>query len=262
MKGVLLSLVLCGLLGCEVATKAPTSAEDTARQMYVEAMEELVAGNFQQATMLFQKVSRSPDYVRYAGLARLRIGDALYLQQQYEEAIGAYRSFVAQYGSDPNLPYARYRIASCFFHRIPVGWWILPPQHEKDQTMTRQAVRELKGFLKRFPTSRFAEPARDMLTKARGTLLAHEIYVADYYLQREQWRAAAWRYDEAIERFPTLASSAEIFWSRAESFRQAGDGADAVRSYQAYLESFPEDVHAQEARSALSSLRKPVDESR
>ena len=249
--------------GCVMPEQAATTPEDTARRSYHEAMEELVAGNYAHAMQLFQKVSRSPSYIRHAPLARLRIGDALFLQQNYEEAIEAYRGFVSQYGNNPNLPYARYRIAVCYHRRIPGDWVIVPPRFEKDQSMTRQAVRELAGFLRTFPTSPFAGDAKDKLEDANRILLSHEIYVADYYADKEQWLAVAWRLDAAIGEYSGLIDDPEIYWRRAHAFQSAGHQEDARRAYQSYLDAFPNGEMAPRAREAMGEdPGKPVDESR
>jgi len=243
--------------------QVPTTPEDTARRSYHEAMEELVAGNYAHATKLFQKVSRSPSYIRHAPLARLRIGDALFLQQLYEEAIEAYRGFVSQYGNNPNLPYARYRIAVCYHRRIPSDWIVVPPRFEKDQSMTRQAVRELAGFIRTFPTSPFAQDAKDKLKDARRILLNHELYVADYYTDKEQWLAVAWRLDAAIGEYAGLIGDPQLYWRRAHAFQNAGHKEDARRAFQSYLDVFPDGEMASVARDAMAvDGGKPVDESR
>lgn len=261
--GLLLGVVALGMpVGCALPGPATTTAEETARRSYYEAMEELVAGNYVHATQLFQKVSRSPSYIRHAALARLRMGDALFLQQHFEEAIEAYRGFVSQYGSNPNLPYARYRIAICYFRRIPGQWIIVPPRHEKDQSMTRQAVRELEGFVRTFPTSSFAEDAKAKLAEARRILLTHELYVADYYAKQERWLAVAWRLDAAIRDYPELTGEPDLFWRRAEAYQGAGEAEEAARAFRSYLEVFPDGDMASNARAALASSGKPVDESR
>jgi len=230
----------------------------TARRSYFEGMEELVAGNNHQAVAIFSAVARSPRYVRHAALAKIRVGDAYFQDQRYEEAAQAYRSFVAQHGGDPNVPYARFRIASCYFHRIPDGVWFEPSDHERDQTSTRSATRELNGFLRAFPTSRFAAQAREMLTEVTSMLLAHQIYVADFYESREKPRAVAWRLDHAIKTFPEVAKTPEIVWRMAKAYDTAEEQADAARGYATYIESFPEGPQVAEAKRRLEAIRLAV----
>jgi outer membrane protein assembly factor BamD len=256
LRLLLVTLFLGMHLGCGAPETKDLDPEATARKTYVEAMEELIAGNYIQATILFNKVTRAPRYVRYAALARLRLGDALYRQQRFEEAIQAYRSFVAQYGSDPNIPYARYKVAVCFAHRIPFEWFASPPAYEMDLTMTQQALNEFKSFVSTFPTSQYAGKARTKIDELRNSLLAHELYVADYYTQREKWRAVAWRLHGAMDRYPDLAKTEPILFRTGEAYVRAGDGEDAERAFVEYLEAFPLGARRSEVADRLKTIRQ------
>lgn len=249
-------LLALSVAACSQPTAKSDDPTETARRTYLQAMEEFVAGNYLQATQLFGKVARAPRYVRYAALARLRIGDALFRQQRFEEAIEAYRSFASQYGSDANLPYARFRIAQCFHERIPYEWFASPPRHEMDQTMTRQALRELENFVRSFPTSRFTTDAQSLIGDARATLLAHELYVADYYAERGRWLAEAWRLDQALTTYPDLTRKPGLLWRLAGAYQKAGDAEKALTVYARYMTDFPDGPHVERARGAIESIRQ------
>ena len=265
LRAIAVSLLLVLVLG-PVATSGcadtvkitQRNLQDTARRLYFEAMDELVSGNYVRARQLFGEVARSPRYVRYSALARLRIGDAFYLQERFEEAIEVYRSFVAQYQSDANIPYAQFRIASAYHARIPSGWFLTPPDYEMDLTMTREAVRELERFIRTFPTSRFADVARRKLGEARKMLFEHVVYAADFYDSRDQPRAVAWRLEQAVTEYPEFAVEPELVWRMATRYADAGDSADAARAYGLYLEKFPEGDEAGEAKRRLEAIRKAL----
>ncbi|TNF27973.1 MAG: outer membrane protein assembly factor BamD [Deltaproteobacteria bacterium] len=239
---------------------ASEGISDTARRAYYEGMQELVDGNYIAATQLFQNVARSPRYVRYAALARLRIGDALYLQDRYQEATEIYRSFTSQYKSDPNLPYARFQVAACYYNRVPSEWFASPPAHEMDQTLTFQAEAELKGFLDTFPTSRFAPDARKMLAEVRQMLFDSELFAADFYAAKGRYRAVAWRLDRAIDNYPELGLEESLVWRMADAYAKSGDQAQAAKAYGLYLKSFPEGEHKHEAKERMEKIRNGVDD--
>jgi len=239
---------------------ASEGIRDTARRSYYEAMEELVDGNYIAATQLFQNVSRSPRYVRYAALAKLRIGDALYLQDRYQEATELYRAFASQYKSDPNLPYARFQVAACYYNRVPSEWFASPPAYEMDQTLTYQAEAELKGFLDTFPTSRFAPQAREMLAEVRQMLFDAEIFAADFYEGRGRYRAVAWRLDRAIDNYPELGLEESLVWRMADAYAKSGDQAQAAKAYGLYLKSFPDGEHKHEVKERMEQIRESLDD--
>jgi len=262
--GLLLVGLLVALGGCRSvpAVLDGEGVQDSARRLYYAAMVELANGNHVQATQLFQQVASSPRYVRYAALARLRIGDALFFQSRYHEATEVYRSFTGQHKGDPNMPYARYMVAVCHYKRLPGEWFLSPPAHEMDQSVTRQAEAELKGFLSTFPTSRFAPEARRMLAETREMLFSHEVFAADFYARRGAWRAVAWRLQRAIDNYPELGLSEELVWRMADAYARTDDQASAVRAYGLYLKSFPDGERRDEVRSRLDALRERLDDER
>lgn len=258
VAAVIVSLSVPMSAGCNNTAVSGTDIKDTVRRTYFEAVDELVGGNYVRARQLLNQVARAPRYFRYAALARLRIGDSLYLQERYEEAIQLYRAFTAQYKSDPNLPYARYRMAVCYYKRMPSEWFASVADHELDQTMTTEAVRELTSFIRTFPVSRFTADARLKLKEARQMLLDHVLYAADFYDSRDKPRAVAWRLDDALKRYPDFVTTDAIVWRMADSYAKAGDQADAARSYAMYLEKFDNGEQRAEAKRRLDVIRRQL----
>lgn len=262
-RGLLVLLALlaggCASSGASLPAEA---VQDTARRMYFEAMKELEDGNYIAATTLFQEVASSPRYVRYAALARLRIGDAYFLQDRFPEAAEVYRGFISQFKSDPNLPYARFRVAESYYKRMPSDWFASPPAYELDQSLTEQAEAELTGFVTTFPTSRFAPEARKMLSEARKMLFDHELYAANFYAAAESWRAVAWRLDRAIETYPERGLEDDLVFRMADAYAKSGDEASAARGYGLYLKSFPEGKHHDDVKARLEVIRERVDQRR
>ena len=73
--------------------------------------------------------------------------------------------------------------------------YALPVGPERDQTNTREAIRELNVFLERYGrNSELAQEARDKLRQARDRLSESEYRVGFFYY-RNRW------YPGAIERF-------------------------------------------------------------
>lgn len=230
-----------------------------ARKRYMQAMHELAAGSYSRAVEVFNQIAQGPSWVRYSGLARLRVGDALFLQQRFPEAINAYRTFLGQHGSSANVPYAHFRIAASYHRQMPDSWFAAPPAWQKDQAQTERAEKELESFLDRFPLSRFAEDARRMLRDVQRVLYRHELYVADYYAARDEWRAVAWRLDGAIDAYPERALKPDNVWRMAEAYDRVGNTSEAIEGFTLYLEEFPEAPRRDAAKRRRSELRKRDD---
>lgn len=253
---LLVPLAACGSAG----EPLPDDVKDPARRAYYEGMRELVDRDYVKATTLFQTVAASPRHVKHAALAKLRLGDALFFQGRYAEATEVYRSFVQQHNADPNLPYARFKVAECYYERLPGEWFASPPAEEFDQTVTTQAEAELKGFVTMFPTSVYAPRARKMLARTRKLLFASEMYAVDFYTQREKWQAVAWRLRDALDTYPELALEDAYVWRLANAWDKVGDRVETAKALGLYLAKFPEGAHAGAAKDKLDAVKKALDE--
>lgn len=254
--------VIAGALSA-CGTSAPeldSSVRDPARRAYYEGMIDLVDGDYLEASQQFQLVAASPRTSKYAALAKLRLGDALFFQERFAEATEIYRGFTNQYKADPNLPYARFQVAHCYFKRLPSEWFISPPAHELDQTLTQQAEAELKGFLSQFPTSRFAGDARKMLRETRKMLFDHEMYAVDFYVDRAKWQAVAWRLSEAMETYPEFAVTDEgRVWQLSRAWHAVGQPGETAKALGLYLEKHPNGAHEAAAKAELEAIRQGVE---
>ncbi len=253
--------LLTGLVACaSVGPDLDASIKDNARRTYYDGMRQLLDGDYVKASTSFQAVAGSPRHVKYGALAKLRLGDSFFLQGRYAEAAEIYRGFVQQHQGDPNLPYARFRVAECQFERIPSDWFASPPAHEFDQTITQQAEAELKGFLSTFPTSIYEAEAREMLVHARAMLFTHEMYAVDFYADKGAWQAVAWRLDTLVETYPESAVREDLLWRLVSAWGRVGQQSDIARVSGLYLEKFPAGAHAAEVKSRLETAKKALED--
>jgi outer membrane protein assembly factor BamD len=258
--------VICILSATSVACASAgpdldSSIKDNARRTYYDGMRQLLDGDYVKASTSFQAVAGSPRHVKYGALAKLRLGDAFFLQGRYAEAAEIYRGFVQQHPGDPNLPYARFRVAECQFERIPSDWFASPPAHEFDQTLTQQAEAELKGFLSTFPTSIYAAEARTMLARARQMLFTHEMYAVDFYADRGAWQAVAWRLDTIVQTYPEQSSREVLLARLVSAWVRVGQPSEIARVSSMYLDRFPQGPLAVEAKQRLEEARKSLEDS-
>ncbi len=261
----LAALALSLTLGaCASTPPLPADVTDAARIAYHRGMARLVAGDYLRASEIFQKLAEAPRHVRHAALARLRHGDALFLEGRYAEAAEIYRSFATQHRGNPNLAYARFRVAATYFKRLPTAWFLSPPAHEMDQTLTAQTETELSGFLSLFPTSPYAAEARAMLKETRTLLLDHERYAARFNAREQAWAGVVTRLSAAFERFPELVTEADG-WRLVAAAERAGPPARTVKVLSDVQARFPDSPRRAElahrlavAEAALKAATPPA----
>ncbi|MEN8161959.1 MAG: outer membrane protein assembly factor BamD, partial [Myxococcota bacterium] len=108
---------------------------------------------YQEAIDKFQEVVDNYPYSQYAVFAELRIADAYYEQERWEEALSYYRDFADLHPEHELVPYTIYRTALCHAAKSPSAG--------RDQSATKEALEALDQLMSRYPTSaeaREAEP--------------------------------------------------------------------------------------------------------
>ncbi len=193
------SAVLCGCAG-EGPRTALGYTED-AKRAYDAAMESYNAHDWIEAQTLLREVKRKYSYSKYARMAELRIADADFEQEKYSDAIREYKDFIHAHRSDADdVAYARSRIAESTFAEIPEGSLIGAPE-ERDQASVVDAYKELNAYLSDYPSSKEAVHVRELLTAVVARLVLHELYVARFYLSKDNYDAAVARIQYALHNY-------------------------------------------------------------
>lgn len=187
---------------CTPATTQSASLQYTenAKVAYDEALEAYFDQDWEGAVLLFEEVKRKYGYSRYARLAQLRIADAAYRQEKFPEAVTEYKSFLNDYPNDPEVPYARYKVIKANFEQSGEAV-LLPPLEERDLTNVMEAYERIRTFLQDYPDYKHNRELRYMLEVVTGTLARHELYVARFYLDEENFEAAVARAQYAIANY-------------------------------------------------------------
>ncbi len=188
----LLLALLSSSLACAPAKKTGSYTDD-ARRAYERAMTSFEDEDCITAEPLFRDIRANYPYTRYAALAELREADCLAMQDKHAEAIEIYQRFARVRASHEDVPYARFKAAQSQYAQIPHEWFLTPPAHERDLRAARDALKDLRRFLLDFPESEHAQEAADMEKQVLALLARHELYVADFYLRRENPKAAIGR---------------------------------------------------------------------
>lgn len=251
-----LSLFLLPAHGCGGAQtpEAERSYGDNARDAYEAALEDFEDEDCIAAEPAFREVRRTYPYSRYAALAELRVADCLMIEKKYPEAISAYGRFVRFRPSHAQVPYARFKVAEGYYQQIPDDFFLSPPSYELDQAETEEAMIQLRRFLLDYPEHEKVDEAREFLTKALDSLARHELYVAEYYLNRDHPEAAVIRLNTLLEAYQesSLVPEALLLLGQVRIDRDEVDEARVV--FEKVREDFPDSRFSAQAEEYLAGL--------
>lgn len=265
-----LSLLAFGTLsGCEKAEpKTALSYTADAKRAYEEAMVEFDSHNWIEAQSLLREVKRKYSYSKFARLAELRIADADFEQEKFAEAIRAYRQFVHDHRSDvEEVAYARSKIAEAQYSQISESF-LLPSADERDQAVIVDAFKELKSYVHDYPNAKETEKIRKLLADVTARLMRHELYVARFYLNRDNFEAAVLRVQYAMRTFaggPSIKGhaadidsglEAEALLLLGEIYLKMHKFADAREAFGVLLESYPQSPLVLQANNYLAYMKE------
>lgn len=262
MRALVIALTLGAALptlGCVGGPKRSVSAAEyqrNAQAAYEAALQTFFDRDWISVGPLMEEVKRDYAGTKWARLAQLRIADALYHQGSYAEAITTYREFLRDFPSDPDVPYARYRVVLCHFSAR--GESVLsPPLEERDLANVTDADQAITAFLKDYPNYPEREQLEYMHSWVRGMLARHELYVARYYLDRSYFDAALMRTQYALATYRSTGLEAEALVLLGETQMRRGDPASAREAFELVLSRYPASPFAVPARKFLDRIEHP-----
>jgi outer membrane protein assembly factor BamD len=244
------------LAGCRTtATDQPSTYSDMAEYTYTQGERSFGRKDYFEAMQRYNTVRNQFPYSRFAALADLRIADAYYAQEQFASAIEQYRNFVRLYPRHEEVTYAYWRIANSFYEQMPTDWWLLPPSHERDLSRTREAVREIRLFLRHFPESEYVPEAQRKLGEVRKRIAEHEFYVAQFYLRKTNHKAVVGRLTYLLTHYAGLGFDREALLQLGKSHLALGDKERAITALEDLVQVHPNSEQAQEARRYLAQYK-------
>jgi outer membrane protein assembly factor BamD len=227
---------------------------ETAERQFQEAMDEFDDEDCVTADELFQEIRRKFPYSRFAVLAELRLADCQFIQGNHAEAAVSYQQFVKVHPTHEDAGYAAYRRGLCYGEMIPGDYIVTPPPHERDQAATRDARSALSKFITNYPKSPWRDQAIKLHSEMEDALVRHEIYVADFYLSRDDRRAAVVRLEGVRINFPDSLLVPDAMFMQALTFLEMDNLEEARRVFNDLVEHFPQHYQGLRAKDYLLHL--------
>jgi outer membrane protein assembly factor BamD len=229
-------------------TAAGVDYAEAVQENYDRGMEALAEDDLVEARKYFEQVGRQADPgAGVATLARLRLADCDFQDENFRASATAYRSFVETYPSHEEAEYAKFRLGMSYFRLIPDDLFFMPPSYERDRQAAKDALRELREFVEgvevrsagyrpelRERVLGYAEEARARIRDCLTELARGELSVAEFYLNRDEPVAASLRARTVLREYGESGLAPEAMLLLGRIALEAGDR-DAARSFFALL---------------------------
>lgn len=161
-----------------------------------EGMEKYEEGDYRGAKESFEKIKDWYPYSQYAMLAELKVADAHFNLEEYEEAIFAYEEFENLHPRNEVIPYVIFQIGRCYFAQIDTP--------DRDQEKAKSARDTFVRLMTTYPEHEYGVKAREYYNKTLRTLAEAEFSIGLFYYKSKHYRAALHRFQSVIEKYPDM----------------------------------------------------------
>jgi outer membrane protein assembly factor BamD len=181
--------------------------------------------------------------------AKLGIGDSYLGERRTESDILAaseFREFLRFYPLTARADYAQYKLALSQVRQV------LSP--ERDQTATREALRELDTFISTYPGSQYLPEVLKLQRETRDRLSESELLVSRYYFRVRHYIGTIARLEELMKVDPSYSRRDALYYYLAESYYRMNRKSDAKPLFERLVHDFKVSEYLDEAQQRVSEL--------
>ena len=170
--------------------------EDVESQMiraFKEGYDEFIQGDalfaakkFNEAELLFPQSSWAPK-------AALMAAYVYYAQDYYYDAEAELKRFIKTYPKNPDISYAHFLLAMCYYEKIV--------DEKKDLGPLLKAQEKFNFIIKNYSNTDYALDAEYKLDLIQDYMASKEMYIASHYMKKRKWIASINRYKTVVEQY-------------------------------------------------------------
>lgn len=250
-----LGLALCVLTlagACKSDPPLPTPGSvDADKFLFDRGTKELQEKKWQSSRLYFRRLVDTYPQSPYRADAKLGVGDSYLGENRIESNIlGAneFREFLTFFPLHPKADYAQYRLAIAYVRQI------LGPQ--RDQTATKDALRELDRFLKAHPNSPLKPEVEKVRRETRDRLSESEFKVGLFNYRYRMYAGAISRLSTLLTEDPEYTYRDGAYYYLAESLLKVKLTAEALVYYEKLIAEFKTSEYLERAQRRVAELKR------
>jgi outer membrane protein assembly factor BamD len=212
--------------------------------------EELKKENWLAAREYFRQIVDNYPQSPLRPEAKLGVGDT-YLGESTTEALvlaaNEFREFLTFYPTNPRADYAQYKLAMSHFEQMRAP--------ERDQTETKEALKEFQVFFDRYPNSPLMPEVKQKWRDARDRLSEASYRVGLFYFRSRWYTGAIDRFREVLKEDPGYTRRDAVYYYLAESLARTDKKAEAIPYFERLLKEFDSSEYRSDAQKRLEELK-------
>lgn len=250
--GLLTVAALLSAAACASQTRGlvPPGTTEPDKFLFERGTEALNQKKWLTAREFFKQLVETYTQSPYRPDAKLGIGDS-YLGENTSEAlvlaINEFREFLTFYPTHPRADYAEYKLGLAHFKQMRAP--------ERDQTETREAIKEFETFVERFPQSKLMPEVKAKLRQARDRLDDSDYVVAYFYFRNRWYPGAIDRFQTILKRDPEYTRRDAVYFYLGEALIKGQRQAEALPYFARLVEEFEQSEYLEQARKRVAELK-------
>jgi outer membrane protein assembly factor BamD len=245
-------LALAGAAGCSARTRGlvPPGTIEPDRFLFDKGTESLNNKKWLTAREFFKQVVETYTQSPSRPDAKLGIGDT-YLGEGTSEAlvlaINEFREFLTFYPTNARADYAQYKLGLAHFKQMR------GPQ--RDQTETRETIKELEAFVDRYPASSLMAEGKAKLREARDRLSESDYLVGFFYFRQRWYPGGIDRFRAVLKQDPEYSRRDAVYFYLAESLIKMKREAEALPYFERLVSEFEKSEYLVETQKRIAELK-------
>jgi outer membrane protein assembly factor BamD len=247
-------LILALVLGATACGKKPAAlppgSAEADKFLFERGQEAVKNEKWVNAREYFRNIVDNYPQSPFRPDAKLALGDT-YLSQGGTEnlllAANEFREFQTFYPTHQRADYAQLQLARSYTRQM------LAP--ERDQSATRDAIKEIEVFLQRYPNSALMSDARQIEREAKDRLSTAGYRVGYFYFRQRWYPGAIDRFREVLSNDPEFTRRDAVYYYLAEALYRTDKKAEALPYYERLLREFEQSEYLAETQKRVAELK-------
>jgi outer membrane protein assembly factor BamD len=209
--------------------------------LYDQGRRALRASDWSQAVAIFEALNANYHLTAHAKQGRIDVIYAYYKLGEKETARDAADTFIRENPVDPRIDYVYYLRGLIDFERTPgLAHRIFDVDlAERVPETAQDSFESFRTVVTRYPKSQYAHDARRRMIYLRNRLADYQLRIADHYLKRAAWVAAAQRAHETIEQYDGAPAVKDALRIMIHCYRKLNYTDLAGNTERVFRENFP-----------------------